>query len=122
MQIFVRTLTGKTLTIEAEPSDTIARTKEKVAEKVGWNDENARLLYNGLELRDWKYADGKYSRGCRSSALRWLPRKSYSPNGRIVRGPKRICTLSTYRVPKEATLQLLLRLLSCKGSCNHANH
>lgn len=33
MQIFVKTLTGKTITLEIESSDTIASVKEKIQDK-----------------------------------------------------------------------------------------
>ncbi len=35
MQIFVRTLTGKTITLEVEPADTIESVKAKVQDKEG---------------------------------------------------------------------------------------
>ena len=35
MQIFVKTLTGKTITLEAEPSDTIENIKQKIQDKEG---------------------------------------------------------------------------------------
>jgi ubiquitin len=35
MQIFVKTLTGKTITLEVEPSDTIEQVKQKIQDKEG---------------------------------------------------------------------------------------
>ena len=35
MQVFVKTLTGKTITLEVEPSDTIDNVKQKLQEKEG---------------------------------------------------------------------------------------
>lgn len=35
MQIFIKTLTGKTITLDVEPSDTIENVKQKVQDKEG---------------------------------------------------------------------------------------
>ena len=36
MQIFLKTLDGKTITLEVDPSDTVSKVKEKIIEKEGW--------------------------------------------------------------------------------------
>jgi ubiquitin len=35
MQIYVKTLTGKTITLEVEPSDTVEKVKQKIQDKEG---------------------------------------------------------------------------------------
>ena len=54
MQIFVKTQTGKTITIEVEPTDSIEAIKEKIFEKEGILPENQLLIFNGEQLNEGK--------------------------------------------------------------------
>uniref|UniRef100_A0A0N5AD28 Ubiquitin-like domain-containing protein n=1 Tax=Syphacia muris TaxID=451379 RepID=A0A0N5AD28_9BILA len=93
MQIFVKTLTGATITLEAEPLDTIENVKARIQDKEGIPTEEQRLVLSGnyflvLHLLS---EDGP-------SFLLYLCKQLEDGQ-----------TLHDYNIQKESTLHLVLR-------------
>jgi len=81
MQIFVKTLTGKTITLDVSPDDSIDDVKNKISDIEGVPASEQRLIFSGKQLLGSDDgADGQ------------------------------VYTLKDYNVQKDSTLHLVLRL------------
>jgi len=115
MQLFVKTLIGKTITLEVEPSDCVCTLLNKIYDREGIPPDQQRLFYSGKQLQCHPCAAGPGTPNPHETEADRLRRYQERERLRIANSAARSdvwrCrTLYEYGIQKEATMHLVLRL------------
>ena len=123
MQIFVKTLTGKTITLDVVPSDTMEQVAAKIQDKEGIPPDQQKLVFAGKNLfahcKQTNSQHGFYDEHLNpiileEGSIEYMSREANWQKSLRMRAALNQRTLSDHNIKKESTFHLILSL---RGGC-----